>query len=104
MATVNCNDYKIGDRKYELHRQLCEAVKLTKIGAVLGEVKHWDGEMLYRYYLHDFVRLVHKNQHMHIDQENEIKEYKVAMVVRSKIKILSFIFTTVIIKCFRCIS
>ncbi len=72
MATVN----KIGDGKYELHKQLCEAVEPTKIGAVLGEVKHWDGETFYRYYLHDFVRLVHKNQHK--DKKNEIREYEVA--------------------------
>ncbi len=53
VATFN----KIGGGKYELHKQFREAVEPTKIGAVLGEVKHWDGETFYRYYLHDFVRL-----------------------------------------------
>ena len=51
----------LGPQRAQVHRQLCSLVSDTPLGDVLTSVQ--DGgqcEELYRRYLHDFVRSVHK--------------------------------------------
>lgn len=64
------------DDKLLLHKQLCEAVEATAVGEVLRGVNEFDCEDLYRHYLHDFVRLVHRCNHTK-KVEHETKEYEV---------------------------
>ena len=47
----------------------------TAIGEILGPIEGVECEDLYKKYLHDFVRLVHKCNHK--DQDYEIQEYDV---------------------------
>lgn len=56
----------------ELHATLCDALKRTPIGDVLGHVNPGDVENFYMKYLHDFVNIVHK-----CNQKKDDEEYKV---------------------------
>ena len=67
---------------HHLHRQLCEAVKATAVGEVLKTVDVSDYEDMYRRYLHDFVRLVHRCSHSRKDYET--KEYEVCTKYTTK--------------------
>ena len=58
-----------------MHLQLCELVSQTIIGEALGSVDQAYCEELYQYYLHDFVRSVHRCYHK--QQKSENLEYKV---------------------------
>ena len=64
-----------GSSRGQLHSQLCELVSQTAIGEVLGSVGEADCEEFYQYYLHDFVRSVHRCHHKQEKSEN--LEYKV---------------------------
>lgn len=69
---INTHCYYIDD-KLQLHKQLCEAMNSTAVGEVLRAVNELYCEDLYRHYLHDFVRLVHKCKHSK-KHEYETKE------------------------------
>ena len=58
-----------------LYKQLCLAVEPTPVGGVLSQVDSYNCEDLYRKYLHDFVRLVHKCKHKNL--QDETREYEV---------------------------
>ena len=64
-----------GSSRGQLHSQLCELVSQTAIGEVLQSVDEADCEQFYQYYLHDFVRSVHRCHHKQEKSEN--LEYKV---------------------------
>lgn len=66
----------IGNDRLLMHKQLCEAVEATAVGEVLRGVNEFDCEELYRHYLQDFVRLVHRCSHTK-KTEYETKEYEV---------------------------
>ena len=53
-----------GSSQRQLHRQLCGLVSVTPLGEILMSVQD-DGqcEELYRRYIHDFVRSMHKCTH-----------------------------------------
>ena len=59
----------------ELCLQLCELVSQTAIGELLGSVDEDDCEEFYQYYLHDFIRSVHRCYHK--QQKSKHLEYKV---------------------------
>ena len=68
----------VGSSKQQIHRQLCKLVSDTSLGEILMSVQE-DGqcEELYRRYIHDFVRSVHKCTHK---QNETVKhEYKVCV-------------------------
>ena len=63
-VTLHVHIICVGSNKQQVHRQLCELVSDTSPGEILATVS--DGaqcEELYRRYLHDFVRTVHKCPH-----------------------------------------
>ena len=61
--------------KRQLHLQLHELVSQTAIGEVLESVDETNCEEFYQYYLHDFVKSVHRCHHK--QQKSENLEYKV---------------------------
>ena len=68
----------VGSSRQQIHRQLCKLVSDTSLGEILMSVQE-DGqcEELYRRYIHDFVRSVHKCTHK---QNETVKhEYKVCV-------------------------
>ena len=70
--------YNVGSSRQQIHRQLCKLVSDTSLGEILISVQE-DGqcEELYRRYIHDFVRSVHKCTHK---QNETVKhEYKVCV-------------------------
>ena len=71
------------------HRHLCNLVSVTSLGEILLSVE--DGrecEELYRRYLHDFVRSVHKCTHK--TEETVKQEYQVNVYCYSYIIIILF--------------
>ena len=64
-----------GSSRGRLHLQLCELMSQTAIGEVLRSVDEANCEEFYQYYLHDFVRSVHRCHHK--QQKSENLEYKV---------------------------
>ena len=70
----------VGSNKQQIHRQLCELVSGTSLGEILATVI--DGaqcEELYRRYLHDFVRTVHKCPH----KQDDIVRYEYQVQTRA---------------------
>ena len=66
----------IGSQRQQVHRQLCTLVSDTRLGDILNSVTDGDQcEELYRRYLHDFVRSVHKCTHNR--EQTKANEYKV---------------------------
>ena len=66
----------IGSPRQQVHRQLCTLVSDTRLGDILNSVTDGDQcEELYRRYLHDFVRSVHKCTHNR--EQTKANEYKV---------------------------
>lgn len=47
----------------QLYRSLYEALDVTDVGIIMGEVDEDDVDELYNLYLNDFVRHVHKSSH-----------------------------------------
>ena len=68
----------VGSSRQQIHRQLCKLVSVTSLGEILIGVQE-DGqcEELYRRYIHDFVRSVHKCTHK--QNETVTHEYKVCV-------------------------
>ena len=60
-----------------LHSQLCEVVSQTAVGDVMGSVGEADCEEFFQYYLHDFVRSVHRCYYK--QQKSKDLEYKVGL-------------------------
>lgn len=61
------------------HQQLCELVQDTPVGAVLESVHSEDFEEFYKFYLHDFVKSVHKCNHKRM--EHNSMELRVCMLL-----------------------
>ena len=58
----------VGNSRPALHKQLCEAIHQMEVGEALSSVQNDYCEDFYKYYLHDFVRNVHKSQNKKQDQ------------------------------------
>ena len=52
-----------GSTQRAIYAQACESLRDTELGEVLSEVSEEDCEQFYRWYLNDFVRIVHKSKH-----------------------------------------
>ena len=78
MCTQSILFYRTGNNRQALHKQLCEAIHQMEVGEVLTSVRDEYGEEFYRYYLHDFVRNVHKSQNK--KQEQAETEYNVSII------------------------
>ena len=72
---MTCGTTSFIEGSRSLHLQLCELVSQTVIGEALGSVDKAYCEELYHFYLHDFVRSVHRCYHK--QQKSENLEYKV---------------------------
>ena len=57
---VNFESNPLGGDDQLLHSRLCVLVQYTLVGEILLTVTEENGENFYRYYLHDFVRRVHR--------------------------------------------
>ncbi len=60
----------------QLHYSLCEALSLTDIGTFLDSVEEDHVDKLYKLYLHDFVRYIHKSS---LESELSKMEYMVCV-------------------------
>ena len=69
-----------GMNRQALHKQLCEAIHQMEVGDVLASVRDEYCKEFYKYYLHDFVRNVHKSQN-NKKQEQAETEYKVSIII-----------------------
>lgn len=58
-----------------LCKSLCEAVQQTPSGEVLESIDGVESEEFYKFYLHDFVKTVHKCHHK--KEDLDATEYKV---------------------------
>ena len=65
----------LGHNRQALHKQLCEGIHQLEVGEVFKCVQEEYSEQFYGYYLHDYVRSVHKCQHKKPEQEE--MEYSV---------------------------
>ena len=61
--------------KLSHHRQLSEFIQATHVGAILESVNPENYEEFYEYYLHDFLKSVHKCKHR--NPEHDDQEYQV---------------------------
>ena len=68
-----------GSSRGHLYLQLCDLVSQTAISEVMASVNEANCEQFYQYYLHDFVRSVHRCLHRH--QKSEKLEYKVCKML-----------------------
>ena len=68
-----------GKNRQALHKQLCEAIHQMEVGDVLASVRDEYCKEFYKYYLHDFVRNVHKSHNK--KQEQAETEYKVGVMI-----------------------
>ena len=50
---------------------MCESLSQTFLGESLGSVPEEDCEELYKHYLYDFVRYVHKSKHKEKSRDTE---------------------------------
>ena len=66
-----------GSSRKTHHAQLCEFILATPVGAVLESVDTEHCEDFYEYYLHDFVRSVHRCKHRKTEHDN--MEYQVQL-------------------------
>ena len=64
------------DSDYLVSMKLAELVLQTPVGHILESISE-DADELYRYYLHDFVKYVHRCKH--VDEKSESQEYQVVM-------------------------
>ena len=64
-----------GANRQSHHIQLCEFIQTTPVGAVLESVDTENCEEFYKFYLHDFVKSVHKCKHE--NAEHDDMEHKV---------------------------
>ena len=69
--------YHAGLSRKTHHAQLCEFILATPVGAVLESVDNEHCEEFYEFYLHDFVRSVHRCKHRKSDTDN--MEYQVGL-------------------------
>ena len=69
--------YNVGNNRQALHKQLCEAIHQMEVSEVLSSVQDDYCEDFYKYYLHDFVRNVHKSQNK--KQEQAEAEHSVSI-------------------------
>ena len=65
----------IGNDKVELHSHLSEAMRQTRVGAIIDAYSGTNRDAFGHYYLHDFVRMVHRSKHKKRDMED--LEYEV---------------------------
>ena len=77
---MTCGTTSFAESLRSLHFQLCELVSQTTIGEVLESVDEAYCEEFYQYYLHDFVRGVHRCYHK--QQQLGNLEYKVDGEIR----------------------
>jgi hypothetical protein len=75
---MKSNFFHAGNNRQALHKQLCEAIHQMEVGEVLISVGDEYCEEFYKYYLHDFVRNVHKSQNK--KQEHVETEYNVSII------------------------
>ena len=73
LGLVSCTGSTWG----HLHSQLCDVVSQTAVGDVLGSVDETNCEEFFQYYLHDFVRSVHRCYYK--QQKSKNLEYKVGL-------------------------
>ena len=59
-----------------MHRQLCASLESIPLCEVLKKVDSSDCGDFYKFYLYDFVRLVHKSVHK---ESEELTEYQVSV-------------------------
>ena len=71
-----------GNNRQALYKQLCEAIHQMEVGEVLSSVRDEYCEEFYKFYLHDFVRNVHKSQSKKQDQAQT--EYNVSIMKKLK--------------------
>ena len=64
-----------GTNRQSHHNQLCEFIQTTPVGTVLESVDTENYEEFYKFYLHDFVRSVHRCKHR--NAEHDDMEYQV---------------------------
>ena len=69
--------YYTGSTWSHLQSQLCEVVSKTTVGDVLGSVGEAHCKEFFQYYLHDFVRSVHRCYYK--QQKSKNLEYKVGL-------------------------
>ena len=65
----------LGNDKHNIHRQLCDSLQCTQVGAVLAQVTEKESRGMYLKYLSDFVKMVHKSPHPTL--ETNMEEYEV---------------------------
>ena len=65
----------VGETRKSSHNHLCQFLKTTSIGVILETVDSENCEAFYEFYLHDFVRSVHKCKYR--NPEHDKKEYQV---------------------------
>ena len=63
------------EARQNCHKQLCEYIHSTPVGTVLKSVSTKNSEEFYKFYLHDFVKSVHKSNHRNL--EHDEMEYQV---------------------------
>ena len=78
-----------GSSRKTHHTQLCEFILATPVGAVLESVDTEHCEELYKCYLHDFVRSVHRCKHRKTEHDN--MEYQVQFWVLFFVLLMIFI-------------
>ena len=79
-----------GNDRQALHKQLCEAIHQMEVGDVLASVRDEYCEDFYKYYLHDFVRTIHKSQNSETEQVGA--EYSVSLTYSCCQSILQFLW------------
>ena len=66
-----------GSSRKTHHAQLCEFILATPVGSVLESVDNEHCEEFYEFYLHDFVRSIHRCKHRKSETVNT--EYQVIL-------------------------
>ena len=79
-----------GNNRQALHKQLCEAIHQMEVGEVLALVRDEYCEDFYKYYLHDFVRTIHKSQNSETEQVGA--EYSVSLTCDCRRSIIKFLW------------
>ena len=69
----------IGSDKVELHSHLSEAIRQTRVGAIIDANSGTNRDTFSQCYLHDFVRMVRRSKHK--KREMEDLEYEVLQYI-----------------------
>ena len=71
--------------KAELHSHLSEAIRQTRVGAIIDASSGTNRDTFSQCYLHDFVRMVHMSKHKKRDMEDleyEVLQYMIRFTMK----------------------